>query len=262
MQYEMRLIKVNEWDLLDKIRQEYQRILGSNLTGIYVHGSIAFGCFRWETSDIDFLAVVNEKISQSQKEALIRVLLELDAFAPPKGFEMSVVLRSACMPFQDPTPYELHYSNAYRADYQQELAQTCRRLHGYDPDLAAHMTVVCNAGIVLCGLPVKDVFAPVPPKCYLKSLWYDIENAAQEIVNDPVYYVLNLCRVLAFAEEGLVLSKHQGGKWGMKHFPQESGLIAWALEVYGGQSAGAMQAKELVCFAEKALCRIRQNADF
>jgi streptomycin 3"-adenylyltransferase len=45
-------------NILKIIKQEYQTILGDNLVGIYVHGSIAFGCFHEEKSDIDFIAVI------------------------------------------------------------------------------------------------------------------------------------------------------------------------------------------------------------
>ena len=248
---------MKEWALLARISERYQKILAEKLTGIYVHGSIAFGCFRWETSDIDFLVVVEESLTQSEKEALIRVLLDLDAQAPCKGFEMSVVLRSACAPFAEPVPYELHYSNAYRANYQGDLGGTCTVLQGFDPDLAAHMTVVYNAGRVLCGLPVKRVFAPVPRESYLRSIWYDIESAQEDIQRDPVYYVLNLCRVLACVEEGLVLSKAQGGEWGMEHLMEERELIRKALLAY---RCGAPEPSgpELCSFAEKVLRRIRQ----
>lgn len=205
---------MREQALLEKIAQAYRQILGRKLTGIYVHGSIAFGCFRWEKSDIDFLVVVEERLTQQEKEGLIRTLLEFDASAPPKGFEMSVMLRSACAPFQDPTPYELHYSNAYRENYQQDLTGTCQMMQGDDPDLAAHVTVVNSVGITLCGVPREQVFAPVPRASYLHSIWFDIENAPEEICRNPVYYILNLCRVLAFTEEGLVLSKEEGGEWG------------------------------------------------
>lgn len=253
---------MNEKELLARIAQEYQRILGPKLTGIYVHGSIAFGCFRWEKSDIDFLVVVEKPLTQAEKEALILVLLEMDSLAPPKGFEMSVVLRSACMPFMDPTPFELHYSNAHRAKYQQDLSGTCQMMHGDDPDLAAHMTVVGSVGIALCGLPAKQVFAPVPRESYLRSIWYDIEGAPEDIVRDPVYYVLNLCRVLACAEEGLVLSKEQGGEWGMGRLTEEQALIASALKAYRGETAMEASAESLRGFAEKMLARIRQNAVF
>ena len=247
--------RMNEHQLLDVIRERCQRILGPKLTGIYVHGSIAFGCFRWDCSDAEHPLVLAEK------EALIRVLLDLDASAPPKGFEMSVVLRSACSPFADPTPFELHYSNAHRTNYQRNLTSTCQRMQGFDPDLAAHMTVVRKAGVVLCGLPLEEVFAAVPPASYLASIWADIENAPEEIERDPVYFMLNLCRVLAYLQDGQVLSKEQGGEWGASHLPQDSALIHQALCAYrSGTPAPA--GPGLCAFAEKMLLRIRQNAEF
>lgn len=252
---------MNEWDLLHRIKEAYQRILGGNLTGIYVHGSIAFGCFHWERSDIDFLVVVEKPLTQRNREQLIQVLLELDAFAPSKGFEMSVLLRSACSPFSDPTPYELHYSNAHRDHYLHNLSETCRALHGFDPDLAAHVTVINHVGLTLCGLPREQVFSSVSRASYLSSLWYDIEHAAEEAERDPVYFTLNVCRVAAYLETGQVLSKEQGGSWGLIHLPEDAEVIRSALASY---RTGAAWPDGPVCcfFAEKMLMRIRQNADF
>ncbi len=252
---------MNEWDLLKRIQKAYQNILAGNLTGIYVHGSIAFGCFHWERSDIDFLAVVEKPLTLPQKEKLIQVLLELDSFAPAKGLEMSVLLRSVCSPFADPTPFELHYSNAHRASYRQDLTGTCRTLQGFDPDLAAHITVINHVGIPLCGLPREQVFAPVPRESYLRSLWCDIENAPSEAERQPVYFTLNLCRVLAYLESGLVLSKEQGGEWGLIHLAQDAGLIQAALSAYR-TGAPAPEGTSCRFFAEKMLLRICQNAEF
>jgi streptomycin 3"-adenylyltransferase len=38
---------MNPSEILSVISREYQLILGENLCGIYVHGSLAFGCFNW-----------------------------------------------------------------------------------------------------------------------------------------------------------------------------------------------------------------------
>ena len=252
---------MNEWELLQRIGSEYSRILAKDLTGIYVHGSIAFGCFRWACSDIDFLVVVERPLSLAQKEALIRVLLDLDSSAPPKGFEMSVLLRSACAPFAEPTPFELHYSNAHRANYRSNLSGACQALQGFDPDLGAHLTVVRKAGIVLCGLPIEQVFAPVPAASYVRSVWYDVKQAAEDIGSDPVYHVLNLCRALACVEEGLVLSKAQGGEWGMKRLPEHREVIKAALCAYR-EGMPAPQGEALVFFARTVLDIIRPNAVF
>lgn len=85
--------------LLEAVVREYRRILGRNLAGIYLHGSAAFGCFRWQTSDIDLLVAVHAPPSSCQKEGLVRTLLAQGTAAPPAGFEMSVVLVRYCRQF-------------------------------------------------------------------------------------------------------------------------------------------------------------------
>jgi streptomycin 3"-adenylyltransferase len=45
--------------------------------------------------------------------------------------------------------------------------------------------------------------------------------------------VLNLCRALAYLREGAVLSKCQGGEWGLKNLPNaHQGVIQAALNAY------------------------------
>jgi streptomycin 3"-adenylyltransferase len=36
-----------------------------------------------------------------------------------------------------------------------------------------------------------------------------------------MYLILNLARVLAFMKDGLVLSKREGGEWGLKNLPEK-----------------------------------------
>ena len=207
--------------LLQQIKTEYLAILGDTMVGFYVHGSLAFGCFSWEPGDLDFLVVVSKEPTWEQKHALIESLLRADENAPPKGFEMSIVTEDAVSPFVYPTPYVLHYSNAWRDAYRCDLDGTCSRLRGYDPDLAAHITVTRAVGFVLYGKPIEEVFAPVPAEQYLDSIRLDIENAINDIAENPVYVILNLCRVLGYLREGLILSKEGGGMWGLANLPAE-----------------------------------------
>lgn len=52
-----------------------------------------------------------------------------------------------------------------------------------------------------------------------------------------VYIILNLCRVLAYIKEGLVLSKQQGGLWGIEKLPGEySDLIKRAAQCCSSDS--------------------------
>lgn len=248
---------MRETALLHRVCDAYRTLLGGKLIGFYVHGSIAFGCFTWETGDIDFLCVVNAPLTQTEKEALIRTLLELSPDAPPKGFEMSVMLADVCNPFVYPTPFELHFSNAHKARSEADLSAYCRDMHGTDPDLAAHVTVLHHIGYALYGPPVAEAFGEVPRTCYLNSILGDVSGAAEDAAADPVYFTLNLCRVLAYLTEGAVLSKAQGGQWALAHLPQEyHPLLTGALAAYKTGAARPDPARA-EAFAAMMLQRIR-----
>lgn len=252
---------MNHTDILSKIKNSYQAILGSKLVGLYVHGSLAFGCFRWEVSDIDFIAVVNAPMTQQEKEVIIASLLDLDAGAPPKGLEMSVVLDSVCAPFCYPTPFELHFSNAHKARCREDLSEYCRTMNGTDKDLAAHFTVIRHAGQVLWGQPIQKVFAEVPKAAYWDSIRFDILDAVDEITVQPIYYILNLCRVLACLQDDLILSKAQGGVWGMQNLPEYQPLIKSALAAYQSLHPFHAEEPQLKAFAATMLAEINKYGE-
>lgn len=112
---------------MGRITAAFRQELGENLTGIYLHGSAAFGSMS-EGSDLDFIAVTERPPTQEQKEHLIAALLQLEREAPAKGLEMSVVLLRDCRDFAYPTPYQLHYSPMHRRAFEQDLAGYCRRM--------------------------------------------------------------------------------------------------------------------------------------
>ena len=224
-------------EILNKIANEYDRILGNNLIGIYVHGSLAFGCFNHNKSDIDFIVVVKNIPTIEEKENLIKTLLYLSKEAPKKGYEMSVVLSRFCKNFVYPTQFELHYSNAYLNSCKDNLREYCISMNGTDKDLAAHFTVIKNVGYSIIGRKINEVFGVIPKEDYLDSIKFDIENAKEDIKDDPTYIILNLCRVLAYKKDNLVLSKEQGGLWGIKNLPnQYIQLLSKALKSYKSEN--------------------------
>lgn len=125
------------------------KTLGENLIGIYLHGSLAFGCFHPLKSDIDVLAVVERPLTQPEKEKVIHSLLSIWHFAPEKGYEMSIVLEKVCRRFAYPTPYELHFSKAWIERFREDSKSVCNDFPKTDPDLAAHFAVVKARGITL-----------------------------------------------------------------------------------------------------------------
>lgn len=214
--------------ILEQIKSSCLEALSTKLVGIYIHGSLAFGCFNWDKSDIDFIVVTPSSPTLEEKERLITALMKIEA--PPKGLEMSVVLEKYCRDFIYPTPFELHFSNEHKQRCIENLSGYCADMNGTDKDLAAHFAVIRQVGITLYGTNANALFGEVSKESFLDSVKADIENAVDEITKNPVYIILNLCRVLAYIKEGTILSKQQGGSWGIERFPQYAGIIETALE--------------------------------
>ncbi len=195
---------------------ESKRILGDNLVGVYLHGSAVMGCFNPGKSDVDLLVVVNDEPSDAVKHAFLDMVVSLNENGSAKGIEMSIVERSVCKPFVYPTPFVLHFSKMHLDWYRSNPEDYIAKMKGTDRDLAAHITVIRARGVCLCGAPIDEVFGEVPKQDYMDSLWYDIADAEDDIAEDTMYLTLNLARVLAFLQDGSVLSKKEGGEWGLR----------------------------------------------
>ena len=204
---------------LNRYVQRTREILGDNLVGVYLHGSAVMGCFNPEKSDVDLIIVVKEPVPDTVKRAYLEMVVAASAAGPKKGIEMSVVRAEFCKPFVYPTPYELHFSIGHLDWYQEDPEEYIRELKGTDYDLAAHFTIIGHRGKCLYGPPIEEVFAEVPRADYMDSIWKDIADAEEEITEYPLYLTLNLARVLAFWEEGLVLSKKEGAEWALDRVP-------------------------------------------
>ena len=226
---------------LEEITAEFaersEKILKDNLVGIYLHGSAVMGCFNPNKSDIDLIVVVREHVSDAVKREYMDMVVELDAFGPEKGIEMSVVTKDACKPFLYPSPFELHFSKMHLEWYRSNPDDYIKNMKGTDKDLAAHFTIIGKRGRCLFGAPIDEVFADVPAEAYLDSIYDDIAEAEDDIEENTMYLTLNLARVLAYKKEGLILSKKEGGEWALKNLPKEyHAIIETALKEYAGKS--------------------------
>lgn len=220
-------------NLLDSLIRQSREILGEQLLGIYLHGSAAMGCFHAARSDIDLLTVVERCLSSQVKRRYMDMIVSLHRQAPGKGIEISAVKASVCRPFVYPTPFELHFSAAHLDWYLSDPEDYVAKMRGTDRDLAAHFMVTYHRGITLYGKEIRDVFSQVGDAEYWDSIWRDIEHAEEEIAGHFVYMTLNLCRVLAYKKARAILSKQEGGRWGLANVPSPyAGLISAALMEY------------------------------
>lgn len=219
--------------LLARIKNDFADILQDRLVGLYVHGSLAWGCFRWEKSDIDLLLVTSGDLPVETKEKLCRVLHEMEPDAPDKGFEMCVLTEKDCKHIVYPTPFILHYSKMHSAAFAEDARAYVEHMNGLDPDIVCHIAEARTACKVLLGPGVNRMFGAVSRKDLLDSISRDLSDAPEQLHSNPVYYVLNLCRAMALRQDGVMLSKQDGGAWGIKHMNQiYQGIIQAAVNAY------------------------------
>ncbi|MEV6285890.1 aminoglycoside adenylyltransferase domain-containing protein [Kribbella sp. NPDC051770] len=209
---------------------------GLQPSGVYVHGSLAMGCFYRAKSDVDVLVVVPEALTPGERERTARVLAERSRTRPMLGdLEVSVLTeRQAAAGRHE---FEVHYS----AYWTEKALNGEYAGPGTDPDLAAHVTVVRARGVAISGPAPTEVFAEVPREEYLAAIEADLDDV--DLTEEPYYGVLNACRVLMVRESGVVVSKEEGGEWGIAHLPEEHRpVVEQALQCY--RSARVVSADE------------------
>jgi len=82
--------------------------------------------------------------------------------------------------------------------------------------------------------------------------------ARAHLRQDPVSFVLNVCRVSAYLRDGVILSKDAGGVWGLANLPEAYHLLLQqSLDLYRGERPGRPAGYAMLeAFASSQLPRI------
>ena len=226
---------------------------------VYLHGSLAMGCFTEQTSDVDLLVLTHGPVDLPVRREVGELMLEASEAVPAKGFEMSVVDVRTTTPFLHPAPFLLHYSETLRDDFPSGTVDLAKPRT--DPDLAAHFRMARTRGVRLAGEPVEDAIAPVPEKAFLESILEDADWCLANIRRAgeagwgrvPTYGVLNLCRVVGYLHDRTIRSKPEGGEWALDRFGEEATrVVIEALKEYRRpRSSNPVHADALAAFALK-----------
>lgn len=211
--------------------------LSDNLTGIYLHGSLAMGSYYRPKSDIDLLIAINKPLDPAAREKFALLVADLSHSRPTVGdIELSVITEQNAKHFVHPLPYEVHFSSEWKDKIRQ--AQVDFSKEETDPDLAAHYMVVRTHGICLIGKTISEVFQSNPWDAFVEAVLDDFEWIIEKenILESPFYAILNSCRTLQMLSEPesrLVLNKEEGAQWALTHLPTEyHPIIQKALAAY------------------------------
>ena len=243
------------YELMNKVNSWIKDILCDNYVGVYFHGSLRLGSFNPNKSDLDFIIVVKEKISFKTKELIWDKMLENEELFPKKGFEFSVVLEESCKNIKHPISYELHGSREWIEKYKEDRSLVVNDDNKVDPDLASHFNVINVPNDKMdFGRPSSEVFSKVPKEYIVDSNYSDVVDCVNEIINNPVYCVLNLCRFYALIRDDLTLSKYDGGKWALVNMNSNyNDIIEMAMSDYMSEYDSEYDNVKLKLFAQEAI---------
>jgi predicted nucleotidyltransferase len=224
---------------VNTLQTEFEHILERKLLGIYLEGSLASGGFQPARSDINVIAVVKENIDISLKRGLVELLLRISNM--PRPLDVYVLAEKDLSPLQLPLSFELHYNEQLREAMQQEMRdgswQHWNDTTHSDSELTISLAILQRSGIVLSGKPIEDTLPAIPETTFREALVQSLEVARARLPQDPIAFVLNACRTIAYWQDGSVLSKDAGGNWGLVHLPERfHALIEQSLAFYRGEA--------------------------
>ncbi|HRI83507.1 MAG TPA: DUF4111 domain-containing protein, partial [Opitutaceae bacterium] len=207
------------------------RVLGKNLVGVYLHGSLAVGDFDERDSDLDFLVVVGEPLAEAEVAGLQAMHDRLHDFEAPwaQHLEGSYLPKALLEQPEAVGVTPLWYlDNGWR-----ELTQSV-----HDNSWVVFW-ILHRYGITVAGPEAKTLFGPVPADRLRREVLAVMKNWGGDMRKDPamissVWYqsfaVISFCRMLQTLRTGEIHSKKTGVHWAQAELePRWAGLIqrAW-----------------------------------
>lgn len=211
--------------LLDELRSGIQSVLGDRLIGLYLFGSLVFGGFDEDVSDIDLLAAVARDVDEAELDALRKFH---DGFARDHArwhdrIEVAYLSIAALQTFKERTsriavisPGEpLHFRDAGR-------------------DWLMNWYLVRESDTALFGPPPHEVIAPVSRAEFIDAVRRYARALEQRMDHlhgrkTQSYAILTMCRALYAHHTGEHASKEAAASWAQQVLPEWAALIRDAL---------------------------------
>lgn len=203
--------------LLQELTTRLPVILGRNLVGVYLYGSLTQGAFNPKRSDIDLIVVTRRDLSDAQFKRL-DAWLTRSAKSNPWAMRLQILFLIET---------EVLKMNAKACLYQ--FGKLKRS--GSDGNPIIWMNVL-QSGAVLSG-PRPETFVPeITPEILFQALEREVGYLREEMIENSLsvwrdvpmyraYAVLTLCRILYSFEHGTIVSKRRAARWTLKHLPEE-----------------------------------------
>jgi hypothetical protein len=179
-----------------------QELLGGDLLGVYVIGSLAWLDYHPTHSDVDILGVA-QPLPVQLKRAVVEALTH--ERPPARGLEFVLYGPRTGEPAEQATAFQL---NLNTNPPHVALEPRDEPAHWFIVDVAMARV----RSIPLIGPPAVEVLDPIPRGAILRALEASLDWHAEHEPGSP-NAVLNACRAWRYAREGRWSSKTEAGRW-------------------------------------------------
>jgi hypothetical protein len=200
--------------ILGELADALPTILGDNLAGFYLTGSLTYGDFDRGSSDIDYLVVMQREIDASQRAALKRLHAGIAARHPEwrERIEGSYVTRDMLASVRPPKRGRPYVNQGAFWDPDPP----------YGNEWLINLYALRQCGIALIGPPADRMFPPVDVREVREASRRDLLEEWLPQLDDPsfppdahheAYVTLTMCRILHRAHHDEIASKRVATAW-------------------------------------------------
>lgn len=227
--------------ILQKLLKNGRTILGEHWVGLYLHGSLAYGDFKPQSSDIDFLILTKDHLS----EDIFQTVKEMHRRLFISKLPWSQKLEGAYMPAAQ---LRRHDSNHPAVAWLGVDGHFARERLG--SDWVLQRWILREKGVIIDGPPLRDMIDRVSPndlreavRSSLREWWSPPFPSPERFEGQEyrAYTVLTMCRSLYVLEHGRIASKPEAARWAIGQLPDWKKLIQEALDGPDGHSAGSLE---------------------
>ncbi len=211
--------------MLDLLQARIRDVLGANLTGLYLVGSLVTGDFDFRSSDIDLIATLADDPDESGVAALAAMHADIARQNPFWDDRIEIIYITQARLKGD------------RADYTFPITSPGEPFHIRDihhDDWILNWHKLRENSITLVGADPKTLVDPISHETLLGVVRAQARMttdwlAPTEKLGSQAYAILTLCRSLCLVRTGAFVSKKQAAAWTAEQFPQWASLMERAL---------------------------------
>ncbi len=228
-------------------------VLGDQLVGFYLTGSLTYGDFDRGSSDIDVIAILTEPLSDEQITQITALHAKVAEQFPEwaKRIEANYVTKAMLSSTLPPKEFRPYFNGGKFWNFQ------------YGNEWLLNLHVLRDCGVALVGPDPKELLPPIDiaavreaSKRDLHADWepklssgHPFESPGYDTNHLQAYAVLTMCRILHRAKNDEVASKRVASAWSKHTYPEWKSLIDKAENwQHGKQMNAAQEALDFIRF--------------